>query len=102
LPEVRRALADYGWPGNARELANVLERAVVLAAGTTITIGELPDNLLAAAGSRGASKEESLEEVERQHIRRTLAESPTLGEAAAKLGIDPSTLWRKRRRWGLR
>jgi len=41
------------------------------------------------------------EELERQHVRRALAESPTLRAAAAALGIDPSTLWRKRKRWGL-
>src|SRR5262249_43909765 len=43
--EVRRALVEYDWPGNARELVNVLERAVVLAPRNTITMSELPDRL---------------------------------------------------------
>jgi NtrC-family two-component system response regulator AlgB len=100
-PEVLRALAGYAWPGNARELANVLERAVVLATGTTITTAELPDSVLAQGGASAGSTHGSLEELERQHVRQTLAESPTLEEAAARLGINASTLWRKRKRWGL-
>jgi len=43
----------------------------------------------------------SLEEVERAHVQRVLAESTTLEEAATRLGINPTTLWRKRKRWGL-
>ena len=42
-----------------------------------------------------------LEEVERRHVQQVLASSGTLEEAAARLGIDPTTLWRKRKRWGL-
>ena len=43
----------------------------------------------------------SLDDVERAHVQRVLAQSETLGEAAELLGIDPATLWRKRKRWGL-
>jgi NtrC-family two-component system response regulator AlgB len=42
-----------------------------------------------------------LAEVERRHIERVLADSATLEEAAARLGISSTTLWRKRKRWGL-
>jgi DNA-binding NtrC family response regulator len=100
-PEASRALATYGWPGNASELANVLERAVVLASGTTIGIRDLPENVLAGGGTTGVLRDGSLKEVERQQVRRALAESPTLGAAAAKLGINRTSLWRKRKRWGL-
>jgi len=100
-PEVRRALARHGWPGNARELANVLERAVVLAPTATIRTTELPDNVLAPPDTPTVSTRGSLEALQRQHVRRALAESPTLEEAAARLGINASTLWRKRKRWGL-
>jgi NtrC-family two-component system response regulator AlgB len=43
----------------------------------------------------------SLEDVERAHVQRVLAESTNLRAAANRLGIDPTTLWRKRKRWGL-
>jgi two-component system response regulator FlrC len=51
--------------------------------------------------ANGTSPALSLRDLERQHIERVLVESPTLASAAGRLGIDPSTLWRKRRRYGL-
>jgi NtrC-family two-component system response regulator AlgB len=103
-PQVRRLLAAYRWPGNTRELVNVLERAVILSQGDTITPDHLPDCLLARAPRAPASTPThrlSLEELERQHIERVLADSGTLEEAATRLGINPTTLWRKRRRYRL-
>jgi NtrC-family two-component system response regulator AlgB len=103
-PEARAALAAYRWPGNVRELANALERAVVLARGNTVRAEDLPDRLLAPAAPAvpaPAPTHLSLEEVERRHVEAVLADSGTLEEAAARLGIDPTTLWRKRRRWKL-
>jgi transcriptional regulator of acetoin/glycerol metabolism len=43
----------------------------------------------------------TLDQIEAEHIRRTLASTETIEEAAAKLGIDPSTLYRKRKRYGI-
>jgi len=104
-PGARRAIEQYVWPGNIRELINALERAVVLARDDTITVEDLPDQVLAPAvtvSTRSvAPAPGSLEDVERAHVQRVLAESATLEEAAARLGIDGSTLWRKRKRWGL-
>ncbi len=102
--EARQAIAAYSWPGNVRELLNALERAVVLSRGDTIRPEDLPDQLLAPATaviaeSRGGAV--SLEDMERQHIQQVLAEAATLEEAAARLGINPTTLWRKRKRYGL-
>ena len=99
----RAALLAYPWPGNVRELANALERALVLSPGETLAAESLPDPVLAPRGEAPAPSAESLslEEVERRHVRQVLASSSTLEEAAARLGIDPTTLWRKRRRWGL-
>jgi len=100
-PEARTAIAIYGWPGNVRELVNALERAVVLSQGDVIRAEDLPDRLLApttASGGTDASTG-SLEDVERRHIGQVLAESATLDEAAARLGINVTTLWRKRKRW---
>ena len=100
-PEVRRALVEYDWPGNARELVNVLERAVVLAPQNTITMSELPDRVRSRPTLASTSAHTSLQDLERLQIRRALNDSRTLRDAAAALGINPSTLWRKRKRWGL-
>ncbi len=99
----RSLLEAYPWPGNVRELVNALERATVLSGADTIDVEDLPDRLLApaAAAVETASDAASLEEMERRHIVRTLAESSTLEEAAARLGINVTTLWRKRRRYGI-
>ncbi len=102
-PEARRALAAYAWPGNVRELVNTLERAVVLSRGDTIRAEDLPDRLLEPPPAAPATPEAglSLEDVERRHIVQVLAESSTLEDAAARLGINVTTLWRKRRRYGI-
>jgi two-component system, NtrC family, response regulator AlgB len=102
-PEAAEALVNYRWPGNIRELRNALERAVTLARTETITLNDLPDSIykdascmfLASANGTG------LKEREHDYILRVLAETPTLEEAAAKLGINVTTLWRKRKRYGI-
>src|SRR5262245_50860950 len=96
--DVRRLLAAHRWDGNVRELVSVL------APGDTIGPDCLPERLF-GRGRRprasGSSNELSLEELERQRIEQVLAESETLGEAATRLGINPTTLWRKRKRYCL-
>jgi NtrC-family two-component system response regulator AlgB len=102
--DARRVLAGYRWPGNVRELVNVLERTVVLSAGDSIRAEDLPDRLVAPSepsAPPAADKDLSLDELERRHIQAVLADAATLEEAAARLGINPTTLWRKRRRWGI-
>jgi len=103
-PEVRDILAAYRWPGNVRELVNTLECAIALSSGDVISAEHLPDRLFAPVSPAVATLPSislSLEELERQQIARVLRDSETLDEAAACLGIDPSTLWRKRKRYGL-
>jgi NtrC-family two-component system response regulator AlgB len=83
---------------------NALERAIVLARHEAIRPEDLPDAVLAPpipAPADGAPGALSLEDVERRHVQTVLAEAATLEEAAARLGINVTTLWRKRRRWGL-
>ena len=83
---------------------SVLERAVILATGDTIGPDCLPERLLGRARrprTSSSPSELSLEELERQRIEQVLAESGTLGEAATRLGINPTTLWRKRKRYCL-
>ena len=100
--DARRLLAGYRWPGNVRELVNVLERAVVLSAKDEIGAEDLPDRLLAPAEPAPAlGRESSLEQMERRHIQQVLADAATLEEAAARLGINVTTLWRKRKRYGI-
>jgi len=102
-PEAAAAMTLYPWPGNVRELRNAMEAAAVLCEGETITLATLP-----AAISTNAPgvivpplSKTSLEEIERQHILRVVAESATLEQAAATLGVNVTTLWRKRRRYHL-
>ncbi len=102
-PDARRALLGYRWPGNVRELVNALERAVVLARGDVIALDDLPDAVAAPEPAADAAHGDalSIEATERRLIARALNESATLEEAAARLGINVTTLWRKRKRWGL-
>ena len=99
------ALVGYAWPGNVRELGNVLERAVILATGDVVTPDLLPEEVRASGVVSTAVPSEgddSLEAAERRHIAAVLARHPTLDAAAKALGVDPSTLYRKRERYGLR
>jgi two-component system, NtrC family, response regulator AlgB len=100
--DARRVLETYDWPGNVRELVNVLERAIVLTSGD-IRTEDLSDRLLAprTTDSPSAEDAQTLDVLERKHIERVLAESATLEDAAARLGINVTTLWRKRKRYGI-
>jgi len=102
-PEAAQALCRYRWPGNVRELRNAIERAVVLSRGETINQEDLPDSIFRSQPAPLSAPETSasLEEVERDHIRRVLGSAVTLEEAADTLGISVATLWRKRKRYGI-
>jgi len=97
--DVVPVLRSYAWKGNVRELENVMERAVILARGEMIRLHHLPAEFQ-SAGEEGQALL-SLEEVERRHIVRILRLAKDLEEAAAILGIDPATLWRKRKKYNL-
>jgi len=98
--EAVEALQRYTWPGNLRELRNVLERAVLLAAGGIIHAHDLPLPVAARPG-RGDEAPLSLEEVERRHIAAVLQRSNWhQGRAARLLGISAKTLYRKIRAYG--
>ncbi len=101
------ALTRYRWPGNVRELENVIQRALVLATAETLTVVELPLELYSDkaphAGAQAPWGERArLEEVERYWIQHVLERhGGNRTKAAEALGIDPSTLWRKLREYGL-
>ncbi len=101
--EARDALTHFPWPGNVRELRNAIERGVILAAGSEVGLADLPAQVGATPrlGSVEIGSAVTLDELEAEHIRRILVSSPTLEGAATILGIDPSTLYRKRKRYGL-
>ena len=102
--EVRDVFAAHRWPGNTRELVNMVERMVVLSSGDVISAEHLPDRFAASAWRDMAvlpPASLSLKELERRQIERVLKTSGTLEEAAERLGINPTTLWRKRKRYGL-
>jgi two-component system, NtrC family, response regulator AlgB len=96
-PEAMQAMRSYWWPGNLRELRNVIERAVILAETNRIEAGDLGDIAQAATEFRLGGRV-SLEEIENQHIRKVLANSRTIDEAAHILQIDPATLYRRKKR----
>ena len=105
-PEALRPLMDYDWPGNVRELENVMERAVVLATGTSLTAELLPEDLT-GRGSRFALMEhrpdaslfEIIEELERRVISEMLEKCAwNQTEAADRFRIPLSTLNQKIKR----
>jgi NtrC-family two-component system response regulator AlgB len=97
----RAALQHYHWPGNIRELRNVIERAVLLSQGEIIGVENMPIHLAAAPAEPKVGDLVSLEIIEEMHIRQVLAAAKSLEEAARILGMDPVTLWRRRKKYGL-
>ena len=97
------ALLKYPWPGNVRELRNATDGGVILAHGPQVKLSDLPVQVGAAApvGITELGGAVTLDQLEAEHIRRVLAHTATMEEAAEQLGIDPSTLYRKRKRHGL-
>jgi NtrC-family two-component system response regulator AlgB len=101
--EARDAMLKYPWPGNVRELRNAIERGVILASGDQVGLADLPAQIGATLppGTMEIGGALTLDALEAEHIRRVLAKMATLDEAATVLGIDSSTLYRKRKRYGL-
>jgi two-component system, NtrC family, response regulator AlgB len=91
------ALKRYNWPGNIRELRNVIERAVILSNSDKVEASDLVEMIVPSPEIRIGGKV-SLEELETAHIKKVIANTKTLEEAAGVLGIDAATLYRKRKR----
>jgi len=104
-PTVDEILREFEWPGNVRQLQNVIERAVILADGSTITLGDLPADITRARGTNGGEMDESpagqglreqVKQFEVKLITRAIEEAGGDRAAAARrLGIGLSTLYRK-------
>lgn len=116
-PEARQALERYSWPGNVREMANVVEHLTQLSRGREITLEDLPDKVrqesrvrsvppVDAAGPlveliEGWDHLPSLEELERRYIQVLLKHEPRKSRIAEILGKDRTTLYRKLKDLGL-
>ena len=98
-PDAMEFLLDYDWPGNVRELENAIERAVILAKGSLITIDDWPQRGMSPSYSTPRGKR--LKEVEKDHILNTLRETgENYSKAARILGISRMTLYNKAREYG--
>ena len=99
--KTRDMLAQYEFPGNIRELENIIARAVALADGTEIQVEDLPP-FLTGLPSTPDTGLQSLKEMERAHIEKVLRSvGGHRDKAASILGITRSTLWRKINKFGL-
>ncbi len=104
LPEfsstAEQTLLSYTWPGNVRELRNAIERAVILWPARLIEPAAFPERIAAhVVLGPYLGGDATLETIEREHVLRVLARTSSLEDAARILGIDASTLWRKRKKY---
>ena len=100
-PAAMEALRKHSWPGNLRELRNLVERAVLVCRGELIEPGDLPPGVLNRVNEVAIGDPVTLEKVEELHIRGVLAASPSIDAAATTLGMDTVTLWRRRKKYGI-
>jgi DNA-binding NtrC family response regulator len=101
--EAMATLENYPWPGNIRELRNVIERAVVLSGSDAIGMAELPEKIKSHDGSRGIrTLKDRLDYYEETVIRETLQTNDwNKEETARQLGVDLATLYRKIKKLGI-
>ena len=98
-PAAEQALRSYRWSGNVRELEHVIERAVLLTSNGVVDIHHLPEEI--RSHSDRPLHSFSLEELEKNHLKRVLQHAKDYDEAAQILGIDRKTLLNKRKKYGL-
>ena len=99
-PAAEQALLAYTWPGNVRELRNAMERAIILFPDRTLVPEALPERIAARATNvLRLGGDFTLDQIEREHIERVASRAATLDDAARILGIDASTLYRKRKKF---
>ena len=100
--DAERHLRQHDWPGNVRELRNAIERAVILTKQPEIDAEHLPlPDETDTSDRTEVGRLVSLEELEEAHIERVVRATDTLQDAADVLGVDPATLYRKRKKYGL-
>jgi two-component system response regulator AtoC len=100
-PQAQQILLSYTYPGNIRELENIVERAVALADSDKITVRELPPDLREYSVTT-YGQWQTLEERERDYMRKVLESTGfNLGHTARILDLPRTTLWRKMKKYGL-
>jgi two-component system response regulator AtoC len=102
--EAMRALLDHSWPGNIRELEHALERALLLASGTSLSLGDFPPEIAARAAevAEGGRYRAARDAWERKYLEDLLREAGgSVGKAAEQAGLHRSTLYEKLARYGL-
>jgi len=88
-------------PTSAGDAASTILGTLILARGQVLEPEGLPERIAASASTAPAlGGSFTVEEIEREHVLRIMAHTATMEEAARVLGIDASTLWRKRKKWG--
>lgn len=107
-PRVVDQLKEYSFPGNVRELINIVERMLIMSEGSRISTEDLPEEVLKppccglhTLRAEGLTLKESVAALEADLIRKALASTGSLAEAADLLAIHPTTLWRKMARYRL-
>lgn len=99
--EALKELKQYSWPKNVRELSNLIERTAILCQADRVGVECLPQNFNPHESLPNTGDPLTLEKIEEAHIRRILAATKSLQEAADILGIDQATLWRRRKKYGI-
>lgn len=98
--EAMQIMQEYPWPGNIRELINVIERGVIMARGSELIADDLPRGIKDYKKDSGAAMNlQNLADIEKNHMQKVILSTNSLEEAARVLGIDPATLWRKRKKY---
>ncbi len=112
--EAMNILREYEWPGNIRELRNLIERLILLSKHSLITVKDLPEELTTAAGRKsflgdqvsskvdildsGRSLKEIMSVVEAEIIEHAIEKYGSIRKAAAELSVNESTITRKKKR----
>jgi two-component system, NtrC family, response regulator AlgB len=95
--EALETMKAYHWPGNLRELRNLIERAVILGGGDEIGADAFAEIVQGQSELRVGGNV-TFEALENEHMRRVIANSRTIDEAAEILGVDPATLYRRKKK----
>ena len=99
--DTTKYLVEYDWPGNVREFETVVKRLLIFAKDNFVKSDYLPTEILDTKTKQPVETLSRMEDLERQHISEVLKIATSNKEAARILGISETTLWRKRKLYGL-